>query len=139
MASRMDIRTGKRRIWCLTGVGVIIVVAGVCLLAGYQRKAFAERTHCVGNLVHLRLAKVVCQKELGLADGDPIPDKTLIKCLAMDLGQSDRLKCPSGGTYLVGNAGITPKCSYTNICYTYSFDVSHLRLNRRAWKHSLEP
>lgn len=84
------------------------------------------------------LAKAACQEDLKIADGDSIPEKALEQVFERDLGKPlGQYKCPSGGTYVIGGAGITPKCSYTNVCYTYRFDWAKLRLERQAWVHSL--
>jgi hypothetical protein len=128
-------RTTKRKRWAMAIVVAVTLVIAVGLLHRQQQRAFAERTHCVGNLVLIRLAKTVFQEDLGLAAGDPIPNNALDKYLPRAAGQ---FRCPSGGTYVVGNIGITPRCSYTIVCHTYRFDWTQLRLERRAWTHSLE-
>jgi hypothetical protein len=129
----------KRRAWILVLSITLALVFGVWLLVGQQRRARAKSIHCVGNLVHIRLAKIGCQEDLGLADGSPIPEEALESAFE-DLGQPlAHYKCPSGGTYVMGNAGITPKCTYTNVCSTYRLHWAKLRLERQAWKHSLEP
>jgi len=125
----------KQKRWAVAIAAALTLVIAVWLLHRQQQRAFAERTHCVGNLVQIRLAKSVCQEDLGLAVGDPIPNNALDKHLPKAAAQ---FRCPIGGTYLVGNVGITPKCSYTNVCHTYRFDWTKLRLERRAWTHSLE-
>jgi hypothetical protein len=83
------------------------------------------------------MAKDACQKELGLTDGAPVPKEALDKCLAELGGGSLRdYKCPSGGTYHIGNLGTLPECTYTNVSYTWDLQK---RPHRRAWKHSLNP
>jgi hypothetical protein len=134
MSIRSSRWSSKGKLWCVALVGVITFIIAVWAALGHQRRAFAARTHCVGNLVQIRLAKLVCQGDLGLTDGDPIPDKALDKYLSKPLAQH---RCPSGGTYLIENAGVLPKCTYTNACYTYEFDKVKLRMSRRVWRHSL--
>jgi hypothetical protein len=127
--------TTKGKCWRVVFVAAVTLVIGAWILRGRQQRAFAERTHCVGNLVQIALAKSLYQEDFGLAVGDPIPNNALDKYLPKPAGQ---FRCPSGATYLVRNVGITPKCTYTNVCYTYRFDWTKLRLERRAWTHSLE-
>ena len=130
----------KHRVWAVVIAVVGILVIAVWIWFAQQRRAFAERTHCVGNLVAIRLAKSACQEQLGIEDGDPIPTRELERVCESDLGQAlIDYKCPSGGTYLIGRAGVAPMCSYSNICYTYRVDWNHLRLVRRSWAHSLGP
>jgi hypothetical protein len=136
MSIRASGWTRKRKCWSIVFAVAISLAITVWLIHWQQQRAFAERTHCVGNLVQIRLAKSVCQEDLGLAVGEQIPDQALDKHLPKPAAQ---FRCPSGGTYLIGNAGITPKCSYTNTCYTYRLNWGKLRLDRRAWTHSLEP
>lgn len=131
---------GKRRrqAWIVVLTLTLAVAGGVWFLLGQQYRARAKSIHCVGNLVGIRLAKIACQEDLRLADGDPIPQEALERAFG-DLGQPlAAYKCPSGGTYVIGNAGITPKCTYTNVCTTYRFNWTKLRLERQVWKHSLE-
>lgn len=131
--------TKRRTFWCLVSSGIIAVVILIWVRAGLQHRAYAQRTHCVGNLNHISLAKAQCQGDLNIPDGDRIPEGALNKVLTEDLGKSfSQYRCPNGGAYLVGNAGITPQCTYTNVCYTYSPDWSNLRLERHAWRHVLE-
>lgn len=130
----------RKRILCLAVIVVTALIVVSWLARRHQQRAFAQRTRCVGNLVHINLAKLGCQESLGLKVGGPIPVEELQEILRKDLGKPlDQYKCPNGGTYLIGNAGVMPKCTYTNICYTYDFEKTKLRLERRAWKHSLEP
>jgi hypothetical protein len=125
-------------------VWFVVVLAAVTVFVSWhiakQKQAFAQRTHCVGNLVHIKIAKIACQEELGLADGAPIPKEALDKVLAEMGGRSlSAYKCPDGGTYHIGNAGTLPECTYTNVCYTWELQNKPPWLNRRAWKHSLNP
>lgn len=128
--------------WCCCAALVItlcIVMCAYCLIHS-QRRAFSKRTHCVGNLVHIRLAKGICQEELNIADGAPIPEDVIKRVFERDLGKPmPEYTCPAGGKYEIGPAGTAPTCSYTAVCYTYHFDWRSLRLERRAWRHSLEP
>lgn len=128
----------KRKCWSIVFAVAISLAITVWLIHRQQQWAYAKRLHCVGNLNHIRLAKSACQEDLGIPDGDPLPEKALEQVFERDLGKPlAQYKCPSGGTYVIGVAGVTPKCSYTNVCYIYRFDWSKLRLERRAWTHSL--
>jgi len=118
--------------WTLLVLAVIVIGVALWLVHWRQEMAYAKRSLCVSRLNHIRIAKRVCEEDLSLKDGDPVPDIYLSNILA-DLGGT--YKCPSGGTYVVGNIGTNPKCTYTNACYTYSFD--HFKLSRRRWVHSL--
>lgn len=123
---------------------LVVVLAAFAVFVSWrivkQKQAFAQRTHCVGNLVHIKIAKIACQEELGLADGAAIPKEALDKVLAdMGGGSLSAYKCPSGGTYHIGNVGTLPECTYTNVCYTWELQISPPWLQRRAWKHSLSP
>lgn len=139
MSIRVSGWTRKRKCWSIVFAVAISLAITVWLIQRQQQRTFAERTHCVGNLVHIRLAKAACQEDLKIADGDPIPEKALEQAFERDLGKPlAHYKCPSGGIYVIGGAGILPKCSYTNVCGTYRFDWAKLRLERRAWTHSLE-
>jgi hypothetical protein len=104
-----------------------------------QRREYAERTHCVSNLVFIKLAKAVCKEDLRLAEGDSIPEDALQKAILSSGLPSAALRCPNGGSYAVGAVGTLPKCTYTNFCYTWDLEKSPPWLKRRAWKHSLGP
>ncbi len=116
-------------------------LAGTCVIIGLfwyirqrQNRDFAERTACVGNLAYIKVAKSVCSQEQNLSEGDLIP----ILALTNHLGKSlDEFKCPKGGNYSIGKVGELPSCNYSNKCFTYAFDVSKFRVQRRAWVHSL--
>jgi hypothetical protein len=128
----------RRTVLWLAAVVFVAAVLG-CWKVG-ERRAFARRTHCVGNLVHIKMDKAASQKEMGLPDGAPIPEKTLDKSLSqLGTGLRSAYRCPEGGTYLIGNAGTLPRCTYTNVCYTWELEKNPPWLKRRAWKHSLEP
>ena len=116
----------------LAALGIVVGVSTVCLKYMEQRRAYAERTSCVGNLVRINLAKSVCREYLGLADGDLVPDKALDQYLSGPVAQ---YRCPNGGPYLVGKVGEYPRCTYTNACYTYFFDRKNRRLLRLKWTH----
>lgn len=133
--------TSRKRKACRAILAVIIVLAiSAWLLHRQQRRAYAERTHCVGNLGFIKLAKSACQDELGLADGEPIPEKALERVFQEDLGKPMALnKCPSGGRYIVGNVGTLPTCTYTNVTITWEFQKDPPWFKRRVWKHSIGP
>ena len=136
--NRVTGSTKRRLLWFLAVVVAAAVV--VSCQAVRQQRAFEQRTHCVGNLVHIRMAKASCQKDLGLADGAPISEKTLNKYLSeLGSGPLSAYRCPNSGTYLIGNVGTLPKCTYTKVSYTWQLGKSPPWLKRRAWKHSLEP
>jgi hypothetical protein len=121
-----------------------VILAAIAVFVSWhvvkQRQTFAQRTHCVGNLVHIRMAKDACQKALGLADGVPVPKEALDRSLAeLGGGSLSAYKCPSGGTYHIGDVGTLPECTRTNLCYTWELQKTALWLNRRSWKHSLNP
>lgn len=121
-----------------------VVLAGSAVFVSWhivkQKRAFAQRTHCVGNLAHIRMAKDASQKELGLPDGVPIPKEAVDKFLAeLGGGSLSAYKCPSGGTYHIGSVGTPPECTYTNVSCTWELQKSPPWLHRREWKHSLNP
>jgi hypothetical protein len=125
-------------------VWLVVVLAAFAVFVSWhavkQKQAFAQRTHCVGNLVHIRMAKDACQKELGLTDGASVPKEALDKFLAeLGGGSLSAYKCPSGGEYRIGNVGTPPECTYANVCYTWDLQKNPPWLHRRAWKHSLNP
>jgi len=133
-------RRWKRSGWRVVFLVLICIGTTFYLLFHLQQRAFAKRTHCVSNLVHIRMAKVLYQEEFKIPDGATIPvevfERFFEQVMAKPLGQ---YKCLCGGKYEIGPAGIMPACSYTGICYTYQFDWRRVRLERRAWRHSLEP
>ena len=131
-------RASERKTGVLVLVVTITMVGSIWFLLHQQRKAHAKSIHCVSNLNHIRLAKSACQEDLKIADRETIPEELLRKTFERDLGKPlAQYKCPSGGTYMIGTAGVAPKCSYTNINYTYRIEWI-LRLERRARKHSIE-
>jgi hypothetical protein len=131
-------RLQRKLVWLLVVLAAIAVFVSWHIIN--QKQIFAQRTHCVGNLVHIKIAKIACQKELGLADGAPIPKEALDKALAeMGGGSLSAYKCPSGGTYHIGDVGALPECTHTNLCYTWELQKNRPWLNRTAWKHSLDP
>lgn len=123
-------RFGNSSVWMIAIVLVVIAIGATVF--HNQRKRFAQRTHCVGNLVHLKLAKQQCKVELKLTDGDSIPFVELEQRLSKPFKAHT---CPNGGTYIVGVVGVSPQCTYTNVSHTYAFD--HLRPIHRRWYHSL--
>lgn len=136
--ARASCWTRRKKVWYVTFI-VVITGIGIGVLIDHQQRAFAERTHCVGNLVHIRLAKSACQKDLGFADGDSIPEKVLEQEFKKNLGKPlAQYKCPNGGDYVIGKIGTLPQCTYTNVCYTYNINFKKLKLEVRAWKHTLD-
>ena len=116
---------------------LVIVIGGsaIWLRLRSQQLAYAGRTHCVGNLIHIRLAKALCAHDLELADGDLVPANQLDSGLSKPLAQ---YSCPNGGDYIVGPVGASPACTFTSSCSTIKFDWRKLRLERREWFHSVE-
>jgi len=131
----------RRRKWLVWGALLLLTLGAFATwLSIGRRKAVAQRTACVSNLVGIRMAKVIATEELRLSQGDRVPEKDLNETLSqMGLGSLALLKCPSGGTYTVGNVGTPPKCSHTNTCYTWKLQTRPLRLTCVAWTHSLGP
>jgi len=126
----------RKHVWS----GAIVLCLAVCVGWGVvhrERRQFAERTHCVSNLVFIKVAKAVCEEDLRLTEDDSIPEDALQKALLNSGLPSAALRCPDGGGYVVGAVGTLPKCTYTNVCYTWEFDKSPPWLKRSAWKHSL--
>lgn len=113
---------------------IVLLLIGGWLQHRLEQRAFAERTACVGNLVRIRLAKIAYQEEKGLPDGARIPADALAIHLFRPLEQ---IRCPNGGTYRIGVAGVTPECSHTNVCHTRTFDWKTWTIDRRSWTHSL--
>ena len=113
--------------------GAVVLLAAFFLFRWRVEAAYARRSLCVSRLNHISIAKRTCEDVLKLKQGDPVPDSCLAKELAALGGD---YKCPSGGTYDVGPIGTHPRCSYTNICYTYSLEV--FKIKRRAWVHSMQ-
>jgi hypothetical protein len=131
----------RSRKWFMWGALLLLVVGTFTVgLSIRQRKAVEQSNTCVNNLVGIRMAKVIATEELRLSQGDRVPEKVLNEALSqMGLGSLALLKCPSGGTYTVGNVGTPPKCSHTNTCYTWKLQTRPLRLRCEAWTHSLGP
>lgn len=120
---------------------IVISLAGVCVLIGvmlYTRQRqiwdFQARTACVGNLAYLRVAKSVCSDGLNLREGDSVPSVALMEYLGKRV---EDFKCSKGGSYTLGKFGELPSCSYTKECFTYEFDASTFRVQRRVWVHAL--
>lgn len=125
----------KVRRWGIVFLVLAVIAISVWNARRIQAEAFAKRTHCVGNLIILRSAKAIYQADSGLVDGEPILEDALRKYLPKPVAQ---FKCPSGGNYVLGNTGELPRCTYSNLCFTYRFDLARFRIERRAWAHSLD-
>jgi hypothetical protein len=92
---------------------------------------------CVSNLIHIRIAKIYYKQDFGLEDGDSIPEKALDNYLIQSMGKTlAACQCPSGGTYIIGPVGTYPRCTYTNVCYRYDFNIIRLRVEREEFTHS---
>jgi len=130
-------RIVSKRFLCISVAGIIFALLAFWLSSYVsQRRAFAERTHCVGNLIQIRIAKSLYVQDMHLVDGSPIPPNALNTYLSAPPSQ---YRCSSGGSYIIGSVGVTPTCTYTNPCYTCKFNVAKCRLERTKCTHSLEP
>ena len=110
----------------------IAVAAGFWVFFARERRGYIFRTSCVAKLNFLNLAKTSVEDELGLQEGDAVPVKELEKHLPRPLAD---FLCPSGGAYSVEPIGVAPKCSFTNVAYTYRFDRTNLSFIKRPWYH----
>lgn len=124
-------RSRNKKVLLFLGVLLVLTTTSV-LFYWRQARDFAQRTYCVGNLVNLKMAKTFGEQDLKLKEGDVVPEAELNKNLSKPLNQ---YRCPKGGSYIVGAIGVTPECTYTNVCHTYSLDG--FKLVRRTWWHSL--
>jgi hypothetical protein len=130
--------TLRKSLLCLAAVGVVLIALVYWLTLARQRLAYAETQRCISNLIHIRIAKIYYKQDFGLEDGDSIPEKALDKYLIQSMGKTlAACRCPSGGTYIIGAVGTNPRCTYTNVCYTYHFSIDKHRLERGTLMHSL--
>ncbi len=104
-----------------------------------QRLELAKRDHCISNLSFIRVGKVVCDEELSLREGDPVPLEALEKAITNAGTSLAKLKCPKGGVYVIGPSGTNPRCSYTNFSYTWELQGDPPWLKRKAWRHFIGP
>ncbi len=128
----------RRLLWCVS-VALSLTIIALWFLISQQRRHYEQRTHCCSNLVFFRIAKTVCAEELGLKQGDPVPQEALDKALLNSGVPLTKLKCPNGGAYVIGGIGSTPACTYTNLSYTWEIQKDPPWLKRRAWRHSIGP
>ena len=124
---------GKKRLLWIAVTVCITILFFIWMAVRHQGRLFAQRTHCVGNLIHIRIAKKFCEDDMGLVNGDTISRDSLEKYLGKPLAQ---YRCPNGGEYIIGQVGVVPVCTYTNVSYTYNFDWAEFKLERRKWTHS---
>ena len=98
-----------------------LVVGALCLRDYLTRKrAFAERTACVGTLIRLRMTKLLYAEDHGLTNGAVIPDEVVWR----ENGLVEH--CHSGGRYSINAVGVDPSCSYTGV----------VRWSGRLWRHA---
>jgi hypothetical protein len=101
---------------------VAALAVGTFLIGDHRgrKRGFAQRTACVGNMVHIRLVKLVYAEEHGLTNGATIPDPFVWQ----ELGRTQR--CAAGGSYAIRRVGEWPTCSYTGV----------VRWSGRLWTHA---
>jgi len=101
---------------------VAAFAVGAFLLSDHlaRKRGFAQRTACVGNMVHIRLAKLGYAEAHGLTSGAIIPDALVWR----EVGWTQR--CASGGSYTIRPVGEWPTCSYTGV----------VRWSGRLWTHA---
>jgi hypothetical protein len=94
------------------------------------KRAAYQRQLCAGVLNDIRMAKSFAEEELGLTNGDIVPENVLSKYL-------DRREhvCPCGGRYLINPVGANPQCTFTGVYHTWSLDWKTLRVQRQTWRH----
>jgi hypothetical protein len=126
----------NRRIWSwfFCGLFFVLIVGSVWIFFAREERRFAYRTACVSRLHFIWMGKQACE-DLGYKKGDFVPIAQLDKEMPAPL---NRLKCPSGGTYTIGAIGEDATCSYTNVAYTYRFDVQTFKFEKRAWFHTFK-
>lgn len=119
-------------------IGIMLFTFYLFVLFKQHQRAFSERQKCVSNLIHIDLAKISYQKEFSIVNGNTIDENKFTAYFSETMGQLySEFRCPCGGTYLIGKAGATPKCTYTNVCFTYRFNYYKHKLERKEWTHSL--
>src|SRR5215831_10001339 len=125
----------RKLLWRVAAV-IFTTAILICAVNSRMRLEYSKRVHCISNLSLIRQAKVVCQEELSLKEGDPVPPDALEKELTNAGTALAKLKCPNGGVYVIGHVGTTPRCSYTNFAYTWELQGDPPWLKRKVWKHS---
>jgi hypothetical protein len=109
----------------LKAIILILCAAAVVIGALWSRdsltrkRAFAERTACVGSLNRIRLTKLVYSEDHNLTNSAVIPDEIIWR----ENGVTER--CHSGGQYSINAVGVDPSCSYTGV----------VRWSGRLWRH----
>jgi hypothetical protein len=93
-----------------------------------SRAGVADEKPLCRQLVQIRLAKSVCWRIW-----DSLSESRSYQALDKHLPKQQHIQMSERGTYMIGNAGITPKCSYTNQPATIRLTGASLRLDRRAW------
>jgi hypothetical protein len=104
---------------------VVAVGVGALLLRDYlsRKRAFAQRTACVGSLIRIRLTKEFYAQEHSLTNGATISENDVWR----ENGHVER--CFSGGRYSINPVGVYPSCSYTGV----------VRWRGQLWSHKWGP
>ena len=108
---------------CIILLSVVAVGGGAFFLRDYlsRKRAFAERTACVGSLTRIRLTKTLYEQDHSLTNGAAISGDVVWR----ENGHVER--CPSGGLYSINPVGVYPSCSHTGV----------VRWHGRLWSHTL--
>jgi len=108
-------------------ISLSVVVAGVGVFLGCdyraRRRAYHERTACVGALIRMRMCKEVYAEDHGLTNGATISEDVVWK----QNGGIER--CLSGGRYSINPVGAYPSCSYTGV----------VQWHQKLWSHKWGP
>jgi hypothetical protein len=106
-------------------LSIVVIGIGAFLIWDYlaRKRAFAERTACVGSLVRIRLVKEIYAEEHGLTNGAIVPEDVIWR----ENGHVER--CWSGGGYSINPVGVYPSCSHTGV----------VRWSGRLWNHEWGP
>jgi hypothetical protein len=99
-------RSYRKLMW-LAAASLAILAA--CAVPFFTRARSISATNaCIGNLGGIDSGKWLWVKE----HPDKTNDVPTLDELRAVLGKDERLVCPSGGTYIVGRVGETPKCTF---------------------------
>jgi len=106
-------------------LSVVAIGIGAFLVRDYlsRKRAFAQRTACVGSLIRIRLTKELYAQEHGLTNGATISDDVVWR------ENRSVERCFSGGSYSINPVGVYPSCSYTGV----------VRWSGRLWSHEWRP
>ena len=102
---------------------VVAVAGGGLWLRDYlaRKRAYAERTVCVGSLIRIQGTKMAYAYQHGLTNGTVIADEIIWR------ENTVVEHCESGGRYSINTVGEDPSCSYTGV----------VRWSGRLWRHAL--